>query len=269
MQARAHPLLLVGSDHANLITAPEPVRLGPAGGPATVHTQLGWALQGPDGLPQYQVRAQQCLWAAVGPTTSDDIYQHVEYIYQHVECLWRLDMLPYRSDKLVTRSWQDQEAVGTLEAKTERVTILPPPDPRCIILKGFKGSTDAEPQKYWKVAVSRQVTFTTQVKVIVQKLWSKQRNWDDPNLPVDFLQAWTASEQEVSNLSSITFPRCYVPLEMDTKEAVYECHIFCDASEVAYGSVAYVVVKHKTSSIPPLSWHDPEWPPGINCQFHA
>ena len=113
------------------------------------------------------------------------------------------------------------------------------------------------------------VTFTTQVKVIVQKLWSKQRNWDDPNLPVDFLQAWTASEQEVSNLSSITFPRCYVPLEMDTKEAVYECRIFCDASEVAYGSVAYVVVKHKTSSIPPLSWHDPEWPPGINCQFHA
>lgn len=35
--------------------------------------------------------------------------------------LWQLDVLPYRNEKLVTRSKQDQEAINLLETKTKRI----------------------------------------------------------------------------------------------------------------------------------------------------
>lgn len=74
---RVNPLILIGSDYTSLITATEPVRLGPAGGPAAVHTPLGWALQGPDGLLPHRVPTPQCYLMTLGPT-SNDIYQQVE-----------------------------------------------------------------------------------------------------------------------------------------------------------------------------------------------
>ncbi|XP_067308995.1 uncharacterized protein [Pseudorasbora parva] len=109
------PLLLIGSDYPNLITGKEPIRLGPAGGPAAVRTQLGWVLQGPDGLLPHQVPAQQCLFTSLTPIRDP--------VYQHVERLWQLDVLPYRSEKLVTRSKQDQAAVNMLETRTQRVEV--------------------------------------------------------------------------------------------------------------------------------------------------
>ncbi|XP_063766006.1 uncharacterized protein LOC134882305 [Eleginops maclovinus] len=112
---RAQPLLLIGSDHPHLITPTEPVRLGPPGGPAAVKTKLGWALQGPSKLLRHSLTTQQCLWTSSTPTTAE--------LLGHVEKLWQLDTLPYRSEKLVTRSRQDTEAVRILEEKTVRVTV--------------------------------------------------------------------------------------------------------------------------------------------------
>lgn len=48
--SKVQPLLLIGADCTHLITAKEPIRFGTRGGPTAVHTALGWALQGPDGL---------------------------------------------------------------------------------------------------------------------------------------------------------------------------------------------------------------------------
>lgn len=45
-----HPLVLIGSDYALLITATQPADMGSLGGPVAVHTRLGWALQGPASL---------------------------------------------------------------------------------------------------------------------------------------------------------------------------------------------------------------------------
>ena len=109
------PLLLIGSDHNHLLAATGPVRLGPAGSPAAVPTVLGWALQGPDGLLLGQQSSVQCLHVAAT--------REVDDIFRQVERLWQLDVLPFRDEKVVTRSRQDTEAMDLLERKTERVEV--------------------------------------------------------------------------------------------------------------------------------------------------
>lgn len=112
---RVQPLLLIGSDYTHLITPVEPVRVGTHGGPAAVKTKLGWTLQGPIRYSKAQATSQQCLHISTLSPTNE--------LLQSVERLWQLDVLPYRSEKLVTRSRQDQEAVRLLEAKTTRVDV--------------------------------------------------------------------------------------------------------------------------------------------------
>lgn len=50
---------------------------------------------------------------------------------------------------------------------------------------------------------------TTRVKIIVQQLWAKHRDWDDPNLPDNLLQQWFTWEKELEKLPHITLRRCY------------------------------------------------------------
>ncbi|CAM4718193.1 unnamed protein product [Leuciscus chuanchicus] len=82
--------------------------------------------------------------------------------------------------------------------------------------------------------------FTTRAKVLVQRLWAKDRDWEYPNLPVDLLQAWTTWEKELPQLPTVSLSRSYFPPDIDVSAITLELHIFCDASESAYGSVAYL-----------------------------
>ncbi|XP_034074530.1 uncharacterized protein LOC117547806 [Gymnodraco acuticeps] len=108
------PLLLIGSDHPHLVTPIERVRLGPKGGPAAIHTRLGWMLQGPASVVYHLAQPQQCFFTSVSPQVNE--------LTKHVE-MWQVDTLPFRSEKLVTRSREDQEAIGTLETKTIGVQV--------------------------------------------------------------------------------------------------------------------------------------------------
>ncbi|KAL7857413.1 hypothetical protein SRHO_G00163120 [Serrasalmus rhombeus] len=85
-------------------------------------------------------------------------------------------------------------------------------------------------------------TVCTEVdaKLIIRQLWDKQRGWDDPNLPAELLPAWSTWEDELRFLPFITFPCAYVPVGTDLEGATHEVHIFADASEQAYGAVAYM-----------------------------
>nr|XP_055027021.1 uncharacterized protein LOC129416681 [Misgurnus anguillicaudatus] len=112
---QAQPLLLIGSDYPHLITAIEPVRLGPPGGPAAVKTRLGWTLQGPSKFLANQLSPKQCLFTSVMSPEAE--------LFNNVQKLWQMDTLPYKSEKLITRSRQDAEAVKMLEEKTVRVTV--------------------------------------------------------------------------------------------------------------------------------------------------
>ncbi len=109
------PLLLIGSDYPHLITPVEPVRLGPPNGPAAIKTRLGWTLQGPTQEIKHCLPSQQCFFTSTSSSYTD--------LYREVEKLWQLDVLPYRSEKLITRSKQDQNAISLLESKTTRVTV--------------------------------------------------------------------------------------------------------------------------------------------------
>lgn len=113
--SNVQPVILIGSDYPHLITPMEPVHLGPHGGPAAVRTRLGWTLQGPARLVQQQLQSAKCLHVSTFTPSTE--------LFQHVERLWQLDVTPYRSEKVVSRSRQDQEAINLLEEKTVRVEV--------------------------------------------------------------------------------------------------------------------------------------------------
>ncbi|CAI5657811.1 unnamed protein product [Oreochromis niloticus] len=113
---KVKPLLLIGSDHPQLITPTEAVRLGPPGGPAAMRTRLGWTLQGPSSLIGSSSRPQQCLFTTAVPP-------QVTELLKHVEKLWQVDVVPVPEGKVVTRSREDNYAVSLLEQKTVRVEV--------------------------------------------------------------------------------------------------------------------------------------------------
>lgn len=82
--------------------------------------------------------------------------------------------------------------------------------------------------------------YTIRAKILIQQLWSKKRDWDDADLPADLRESWNVWESELPHLSSVSIQRCYVPEAMDNPEFEHHLHVFCDASERAYGAVAYL-----------------------------
>ncbi|XP_039856539.1 uncharacterized protein LOC120714406 [Simochromis diagramma] len=109
------PMLLIGSDNVQLITPLSPVKVGPLGSPVAVNTNLGWAIQGPATFLHLPTEAS-CLHTSLLPSPS-------QALRQNVEKLWQLDVLPFRSEKEVTRSKQDKEALELLQKTTERVQV--------------------------------------------------------------------------------------------------------------------------------------------------
>ncbi|NP_001410306.1 uncharacterized LOC100150025 [Danio rerio] len=111
---KVQPVLLIGSDYPHLLTPVEPVRLGPPGGPAAVKTRLGWTLQGPTQEVRRELSTHQCFFTSVLPNTD---------LFAHVERLWQMDVIPYRNNKIVTRSKLDKEAISLLQENTVRVEV--------------------------------------------------------------------------------------------------------------------------------------------------
>ncbi|KAF7648847.1 hypothetical protein LDENG_00150750 [Lucifuga dentata] len=93
------------------------------------------------------------------------------------------------------------------------------------------------------------IPFTTRAKVLVQQLWSKKREWDDPLLPSNLLNAWRAWESKLPSLSKVSLPRCYVSPNLDRSSCTQEVHIFCNASEHAYGCVGYLLTESTQGTV--------------------
>ncbi|XP_073782539.1 uncharacterized protein [Danio rerio] len=82
--------------------------------------------------------------------------------------------------------------------------------------------------------------YTTRAKLIVQSMWDKPRDWDDPCIPPDLQKAWTTWESELHWLPHIAVPRPYAPGLTEPMVVSRQIHVFSDASTKAYGSVAYI-----------------------------
>jgi len=100
-------------------------------------------------------------------------------------------------------------------------------------------------QSIWKLASQYDLLgiillYTTRAKVIMQQLWLNNQDWDDPQLPGELRQAWTNWEEELKFLLQVTVPSCYNPSHMDQSDVYQKIHVFSDASENAYGAVAYL-----------------------------
>ncbi|XP_061128044.1 uncharacterized protein LOC133149871 isoform X1 [Syngnathus typhle] len=86
------------------------------------------------------------------------------------------------------------------------------------------------------------VPFTTRCKVLVQDMWKANIGWDDKIQPSELLGKWLSWVQEIPTLQQLKLPRPYSPASGNTVNAARHIHIFCDASERAYGSVAYMQI---------------------------
>lgn len=117
------------------------------------------------------------------------------------------------------------------------------------------GSTETTMRNIYRI-LARQydplgylIPYTTRAKLIVQRLWDKKRDWDDPNLPPELLQTWKEWETELSALPHIALPRSYTGPAKDKETSKRDIHIFCDASERAYGSVAYLRTEDQQGNV--------------------
>lgn len=80
--------------------------------------------------------------------------------------------------------------------------------------------------------------FTIHGKILVQDLWRTGCGWDE-EIDEGALQKWKRWTSLLSQVADIRIPRCYIGDAFSTAIESLQLHIFMDASEHAYGCVAY------------------------------
>lgn len=73
-------------------------------------------------------------------------------------------------------------------------------------------------------------------KLIMQRIWRSEIGWDD-EVTSDQYELWRSWLQKLTMIEQVSIPRCYSQLFLGANDV--QLHIFCDASEEAYCSVAY------------------------------
>jgi len=79
--------------------------------------------------------------------------------------------------------------------------------------------------------------YIIRAKILLQDVWRSSIGWDD-ELAGDSLVKWTEWISQLGEVETVTIPRCYSN-NMKTSKSL-QLHVFCDASEQAFASVAYL-----------------------------
>ena len=78
-------------------------------------------------------------------------------------------------------------------------------------------------------------------KCFIQNLWKIKLGWDQ-TLPPSILDEWFILRQSLFSIDNFAIVRCILPKKEETVQKI-ELHVFCDASEKAYGAVIYAVIQ--------------------------
>lgn len=74
---------------------------------------------------------------------------------------------------------------------------------------------------------------------LIQQAWMAKTGWDE-GLPEEVLTRWRKWNDSFALLGDLQVPRC-VQFTVATETIICEqLHIFCDASEIAFGAIAYL-----------------------------
>ena len=73
-------------------------------------------------------------------------------------------------------------------------------------------------------------------KCLLQDIWKEGYDWDDP-LPNSYVQLWSEIATDLTHASTTKLPRY---MDITNSSGSTELHIFCDASQKAYGACAYL-----------------------------
>ena len=83
-------------------------------------------------------------------------------------------------------------------------------------------------------------------KMMLQELWAQRVNWDDP-IEQGLTAKWYEYKKQLQYVTQIKIPRW---IELNGNDNNVEIHVFADASEAAYGAVAYLKNnKHNSTHI--------------------
>ena len=72
-------------------------------------------------------------------------------------------------------------------------------------------------------------------KIALQELWQLGLDWDD-NIPHTAKEKWTRIFEDLAKLNDVKCHRCLMPPNVVGKPSII---VFCDASRLAFGAVAY------------------------------
>ncbi|XP_053699180.1 uncharacterized protein LOC128746160 [Sabethes cyaneus] len=81
--------------------------------------------------------------------------------------------------------------------------------------------------------------FTIHGKIIIQHLWRSSCDWDQ-EIDTKCWELWKQWTELLPEVEAIRIPRCYIGDAKRAEVESLEVHIFTDASEHAYGCVAYL-----------------------------
>ena len=81
------------------------------------------------------------------------------------------------------------------------------------------------------------IPFILIAKILVQELWRRGYDWDE-EIDEEAARFWRKWTDALSDISKVSVDRWFSCSFEDSVVQV-QLHVFCDASEAAYGSVAY------------------------------
>ena len=87
------------------------------------------------------------------------------------------------------------------------------------------------------------IPFLLIAKLLLQTLWRHELGWDD-EITGEPLKIWNKWLESAKGISEFKIDRCYFRVRGSVLKI--QLHLFCDASESAYGTIAYLRYSFKT-----------------------